>query len=134
VVKSSGKEKRTLAGGWSDVSGAPCWRPDGREIWITAGATGQPHALYAVDLAGKRRLVTRVPGTLELDDISRDGRVLVAHHTIVRIVAGLVAGEEKERYLSWLDGSVPADLSADGKTLVFTEIAEGSGSKPSVYL
>src|SRR5439155_7022299 len=38
VVKSSGKEKRTLAGGWSDVSGEPCWRPDGREIWITAGA------------------------------------------------------------------------------------------------
>jgi dipeptidyl aminopeptidase/acylaminoacyl peptidase len=87
-----------------------------------------------VDLAGKRRLVTRVPGSLELDDISRDGRVLVAHHTIIRILAGLVAGQEKERDLSWLDSSVPADLSPDAKTLVLTETGEGSGATPSVYL
>jgi len=101
---------------------------------MTATETGQLGALYAVDLTGKRRLVTRVPGSLELDDMSRDGRVLVAHHTIVRIFAGLVPGNEKERDLSWLDGSVPAALSPDGKTLVFTEIGEGSGATPSVYL
>jgi Tol biopolymer transport system component len=75
-----------------------------------------------------------VPGTLELDDISSDGRVLVAHHTITRIVAGLASGQEKERDLSWLDRSVPADLSPDGKTLVLTEDGEGSGAVPAVYL
>ncbi len=134
VVKTSGKEKRTLFGGFVDIAGAPCWTPDGREIWITAVRPGESPALYAVDLAGKRRLVARAPGSLELDDISRDGRVLAAHHTVVQILNGLVAGEEKERDLSWLDGSIPADLSPDGKTLVFTEIAEGSGGRPSVYL
>ena len=122
VVDVSGKGKKILSAGWSDVTGVPCWNPNGSEIWLTAAAgPGQASALYAVDLTGKRRLVTRVPGSLELDDISRDGRVLVAHHTIVRIVVGLVPGQEKERDLSWLDGSVPADLSPDGKTLVFTE-------------
>ena len=134
VVKASGKEKRILWSGFGDVNGEPCWTPDGREIWITMGEPGESPALYAVDLAGKRRLVARAPGTLELDDISRDGRVLASHHTIVQILNGLIAGEEKERDLSWLDGSIPADLSGDGKTLVFTEVAEGSGGSPAVYL
>jgi Tol biopolymer transport system component len=134
VVDLSGKRKKTLSSGWGNSSGVPCWTPDGREIWITVGPVGQPHALYAVDLAGKRRLVMRVPGELELDDISRDGRVLATHHTMVWLVEGLASGETKERDLSWLDGSIPADLSADGKTLVFTETGEGSGERPSVYL
>jgi dipeptidyl aminopeptidase/acylaminoacyl peptidase len=87
-----------------------------------------------VDLAGKLRLVTRVPGDLELDDISRDGRVLVAHHAILEILMGRAAGDAKERDLSWLDASGPADLTPDGKTLLFVEFGEGGGSMPSVYV
>lgn len=135
VVNAAGKERKVLWLDAGDVSGAPCWTPDGREIWMSASGSDQPtQAIYAVDLAGKRRLVTRVPGSLELDDISREGRALMAHHTILRILAGLVPGSEKERDLSWLDGSVPAQLSADGTMLLFTEAAEGSGGRPGVYL
>ncbi len=134
VVDVSGKGEKTLSKGWKHIDGVPCWRPDGGEIWMTAADTGETAALYAIDLSGKRRLVTRVPGHLELDDISRDGRVLVAHHTIKGILAGLAPGQEKERDLSWLDGSVPADFSPDGKTFVFTETGEGSGATPAVYL
>ena len=134
IIESTGKERRTLWKGLGETAGVPCWTPDGREIWITTAQSGASPALYAVDLAGKRRLVARVPGTLELDDIFRDGRVLVAHHTTIQVLNGLIGGEEKERDLSWLDGSVPAGLSADGKTLVFSETAEGSGGSPSVYL
>ncbi|HLN58751.1 MAG TPA: protein kinase [Thermoanaerobaculia bacterium] len=134
VVKTSGKEKETLWGGFGEVTGAPCWSPDGREIWVSATQPGESPALSAIDLTGRRRLVARVPGALELDDISRDGRALAAHHTTVQILNGLAPGEEKERDLSWLDGSIPADLSPDGKTLVFTETAEGSGGRPVAYL
>jgi WD40 repeat protein len=38
---------------------------------------------------------------------------------------GFNAGENKERELSWLDYTYPADLSEDGKTLLFDE--EGGG-------
>ncbi|MEO8191255.1 MAG: hypothetical protein ABI682_13015 [Acidobacteriota bacterium] len=135
VMDTSGKGRKTLSKGWKDIAGVPCWSPDGSEIWMTASAdTSQMYALYAVDLAGKIRMVTRVPGSLELDDISRDGRVLVAHHTILRTMAGLAMGQENELVLSWLDGSLPADLSPDGKTLIFTETGEGSGTTPAVYL
>jgi Tol biopolymer transport system component len=47
---------------------------------------------------------------------------------------GLAPGEEKERELSWFDWSLPCDLSADGKMLVFTEIFEGGGPFGAVYL
>ena len=134
VVETSGKRNRELSSGWSIVTGVPCWRPDGREIWFTAGRQGEARAIQAIDLAGKARLVTVVPGDLELDDISKDGRLLVAHHTLLEILMGRAAGDAKERDLSWLDASGPADLSPDGKTLLFFEFGQGGGSTPSVYV
>src|SRR6266704_2214523 len=43
-------------------------------------------------------------------------------------------GEAKERDLSWLDWSVPGDLSADGRSVLFGETGEGGGPKYAVYL
>ena len=133
-IGRDGTGRRALSSGWASPTGVPCWRSDGREIWFTAAEGGEPEALWAVDLSGKRRLVTRVPGQLELDDISRDGRVLIAHHTQESSLMGLAPGESKERELSWLDMSHPAALSDDGKTLVITEQGEASRGAPSVYL
>ncbi len=134
VIDRLGKSKRVLSTGWASIAGAPGWRPDGREIWFTGSGPGEPAALWAVELSGRRRLIMRVPGSLELDDISRDGRVLIAHHTTTRTVRAAFAGEPKERELSWLDASFPADLSPDGKTLLLTEQGEGSGPGPAIYL
>jgi Tol biopolymer transport system component len=134
VIDKDGKGKKQLSPGWATGTGVPCWAPDGEEIWFTAAQQGQPEALWAVDRSGKRRLVTRIPGTLELDDIAQDGRVLVAHHTTFRSVLGRTPNEPKERDLSWLDAPWPSDLSIDGKTLVLTEGGEGSGTTSSIYL
>ncbi len=134
VIDLAGGKAKALSSGWRNLAGVPCWRPDGREVWFTAVGPDKVLALFAVTLSGEQRLVTRVPGDLELDDISRDGRVLLAHHAILSVMRGLAAGQEKERDLAWLDGSVPADLSADGKTLLFSETREGGGASSSVYL
>ena len=40
-------------------------------------------------------------------------------------MVGGALGQSAERNLSWLDGSVPADLSADGSRLLFSEIGDG---------
>ncbi|MEX0878666.1 MAG: protein kinase [Thermoanaerobaculia bacterium] len=134
VIDRSGKSKRTLSPGWANHSGVPCWSADGREVWFTASQPGELEALWAVDLSGKQRLVMRVPGGLELDDVSREGRVLIAHHTLTRTVRGASAADPKERELSWLDDSFVGDLSLDGKTLLLTERGEGSGSGAVIYL
>jgi Tol biopolymer transport system component len=134
VIAPTGKAKKTLSPGWSRFAGVPCWTPDGKEIWFTASQPGEQDALWAVDRGGKQRLVARVPGSLELDDISRDGRVLIAHHTMVNSLRGMAPGASAERELSWLDASRPSDLSADGSRLLLTEQGEGSGRAPAVYL
>jgi Tol biopolymer transport system component len=134
VIDTSGKGKRTLSSGLSGLAGVPCWTQDGEEIWFTAAEVGKPAALYALSQSGKRRLVMRVPGSLELDDMSADGRVLVANHAIQRSLTGLAPGESKERDLTWLDASLPSDLSPDGRMLVITEMGEGGGPAASVYL
>jgi len=58
-------------------------------------------------------------------DIAKDGRVLLMRASWRRELIGVSGSDLKERELSWLDYSYPADLSADGKTLLFDE--EGGG-------
>src|SRR5207248_6895504 len=67
----------------------------------------------------------RLPGALMLLDISKDGRVLLMRASWRRELIGVRTADTNERELSWLDYSYPADLSADGKTLLFDE--EGGG-------
>ena len=108
---SSNQEPRGLA-----------WSPKGDEVWFAEWG-----ALWAVSLTGNRRLVARFPGAVTLNDISRDGRVLL---TLAQWHASLLiqaAGETGERDLSWFDGSQPAALSRDGGTLLFTDRG-GAGS------
>jgi eukaryotic-like serine/threonine-protein kinase len=127
VVDLSGKKKK-LTRDWYGTGGL-AWSPDGQEVWFTASELGVDHYLSAVSLSGKERLVTRIPGTLVVFDIWRDGRVLLARSGRRREVMSLYGGETKERDLSWLDYSYPADVSADGKTVLFDEEGVGGGQK-----
>jgi WD40 repeat protein len=126
---------RTLAsvGDWWNLA----WSPDGKEIWFSAPEPDAPvttESLQAVSLSGKRRLLLRFPGILELHDISRDGRVLLARVSLRPQLMVLAPGEAAERDLTWLDTSILVDLSADGKTLLISEEGEGAGSNPAIYL
>ncbi len=132
VVDLTGS-KRTLSRDWSATQGL-AWSPNGEEIWFTAADVGNARQLYAVTISGQQRVVARVPGVLTLHDIWRDGRVLLARENWRREVIGLSPGENKERDLTCLDWSVPADLSADGKTLLIDEEGEGGGAAYSTYL
>ena len=103
------------------------WAPSGREVWFTEGST-----LHAVDLSSHDRIVARVPGQLQLLDVFRDGRALLAH---VQARFGLVylpAGGGSGRDLSWRDSSNLEDLSLDGKMITFHETGANGGL--SLYL
>jgi Tol biopolymer transport system component len=110
------------------------WSPDGSEIWFTAGKTGNLLSLYAVDLAGRQRMVAGMPVSLSLYDVAANGRVLVSRNNWRRGILGLAPGESVERDLSWLDWSRPSDLSGDGHELLFEEQGQGGGPAYSVYL
>jgi Tol biopolymer transport system component len=132
VVDLAGR-KKTLSSGWNSTVGI-VWSPGGDEIWFTAAETGFNTALYAVTLAGEQRMVARVPYTLRLYDISRDGRVLLGSNNISKGIKHLSRGETQERDLSWLDWAHVADISTDGKMLLFSEAGEGGGAGQAVYL
>ena len=116
--------KKLLSAQWFTIQGL-AWAPDGKEIWFTASKSGTDRTLYATSLDGKQRIVARLPGALMLLDIARDGRVLLVRATWRRELVGVFASDPKEHELSWLDYTYPADLSLDGKTLLFDE--EGGG-------
>jgi len=132
VVDLAGK-KTTLSTGWDSIQGI-AWSPGNDEIWFTATRTGGDRSLYAVNISGTVRLLARVPGELTLLDVDRDGNVLLTRGNDRAGMIGLTPGDAKERDLSWLDWSVPGDLSADGRIALFTETGEGGGPKYAVYM
>jgi eukaryotic-like serine/threonine-protein kinase len=119
VLRSSG-DRKTLA---SDVF-EHAWSPAGDELWfsrIKEGAT----RIYAVTLAGRERPLASLAGDFSLYDVSRDGRILVERGTERWDVLGRFPGDDRERNLTWLDATVPCDLSEDGRTLLFSEKEPG---------
>ena len=126
--------KRVLSSGWADLWGI-AWRPDGQEVWFTA-ASGprEPKALQAVTLDGKVRLVTRVLGQINLEDISKDDCVLVSSPDYRAELIGRESGAASERPLTWLGLSMAADLSANGTLVLFSELPVGGGNGEGIYL
>jgi Tol biopolymer transport system component/predicted Ser/Thr protein kinase len=132
VVDLSGK-KTTLASCGTSAEGL-AWSPDGKEIWFGAIRNASARGLYAVTRSGHVRELVHAPGMLSLLAVSRDGQVLAARDTWRREMVGLLTGETKPVDLEWFDYSFPADLSADGKELLFDEEGQAGGANYAVYL
>ncbi len=131
VVDRAGK-KRVLSKPFATAQGL-AWSPDGSEIWFTAAEVGGNRALYSTR-NGDVRLRVRVPGNLTLQDIAREGRMLVTRDTQRNEILALAPGASKERELTWLDYSLPSAISTDGKLVLFSESGEGGGPGYSVYI
>jgi Tol biopolymer transport system component len=132
VVDLAG-HKRDLSTGWESEEGL-AWSPRGREVWFSAAEAGLQHRIYAVNLQGNLRLSYRAPGGVTLEDIAPDGRLLLTRDEPRAGIMGLEAGAPREQGLSWLDWSVPVDLTPDGKQMVFDEQGEQGGPNYTVAM
>ncbi|MGE5412973.1 MAG: protein kinase domain-containing protein, partial [Syntrophomonadaceae bacterium] len=132
IVDLAGK-KKTLSGTWESVQGL-AWSASGRELWFTATRAGSARSVYAVTLEGRQRPVLTTPGGLLLEDIARDGRVLLVQESARVGFYGLVPGQAREKDLSGLEWSYHPFLSQDAKTAVFTEQGAAGGPGYSVYM
>ncbi len=127
VVELTGPgQPAILTDEWDSVRGL-AWSPTGDEIWFTAGGPATKRALRAITLGRRHRVILEAPGSLTLWDIAPDGRVLLTRDEDRRAIVGVPPGETTERELSWFDSSGLADLSADGRWLLF-------GDRFGIYL
>jgi eukaryotic-like serine/threonine-protein kinase len=115
-----------LSRGWETEEGL-AWTPDGSEVWFSAAQSGLERRIYAVDLSGHQRLVYRAPGGVTIQDIGPDGHVLLTRDEQRAGMFALARGATSERDLTWLDWSLPVAISADGRTILFTEQGEQAG-------
>ncbi len=124
---------RTLGEPWGTARGL-AWSADGNEVWFSADQEGAARGIYGITLEGELRRVLQLASNLTLHDVSRNGHVLVAHGAERAGISAMLAGEEREIDLSWLDWSLVKDLSPDGRRILFDESGEGGGAAASVYL
>jgi eukaryotic-like serine/threonine-protein kinase len=132
VVDLAGNRK-VLSTGWECEEGL-AWSPDGREVWFTATESGLQRRLYAVTLSGKLRLAFHALGGVTLQDIAPDGRVLLTRDEQRAGIMSLAPGATREKDLSWLDWSLPVQLSSDGNLLLFDEQGQQNGGTYTVAL
>ncbi|HVR40505.1 MAG TPA: protein kinase [Thermoanaerobaculia bacterium] len=119
-------------GEWTNAKGL-AWAANGRRIVFgTSGGNGSTE-LHAVDLGGSERLIGRLDGVVKLHDVSRDGELLLTRDDYREGVMARAAGAERERDLSWFDGSGTSDISPDGRLLLFSEFGEAGGERYSVF-
>src|SRR6185295_2700507 len=113
-------KKTVLADGFSTEEGL-AWSSDGREILFSAGNSSTAFNILAVTLSGRRRTALESAGGLTIHDARPDGQWLATREDSVQVMMVLAPGMSSERDLSWLDLPDRPVLSADGKTVVFTE-------------
>jgi WD40 repeat protein len=119
---------RTLTPEWSGEGGL-AWNPNGKEIWFTATADRDyERTLNAVTPQGKQRIVARFPGSVELKDISNDGRVLLARRDRrFEVVVSDLNGNGRQ--FSWSQMMRADAVSADGKSVVVTNFARSDSRR-----
>lgn len=131
VVDLSGKH-RLLSTRFNSMRGL-AWSRDGKEIWFAASKQGTNLAVWAVNLSGKEREIARFPACVSLEDISRDGRVLLSFHTLLESMVHVPAPPASQMDLSWLDQSQVRDISRDGRTILFSESGTATGADYDAY-
>ena len=135
IVDLDGNVK-ILSDGWADIFGL-AWAPAGDEIWFSARERSAPSGgliLHAVTMSGRHRVVASIPGLPIIQQIWRDGRVLLKHDDWPMNMMCRSVGDMAERDLSWLDFSRARDMSEDGRFVLFGEAGFAEGSKGGVYL
>jgi WD40 repeat protein len=118
---------------WNGLQGA-AWSADGREVWFCASQDLASSSIRALSPHGRERVVARFPGQMWLWQIGQNGQMLLCRRNATVGIRGRTPSANEERELGWFDYSFPADVSADGKSLLFDEEGIYGGRLYSVCL
>jgi len=125
VFDRSGGRAREIVQG--DVSGFG-WSPDASEIFVSEQTDAGQSTISALSLDGRRRILWRGPGKVELQDVAADGTLLV---TMSEEETGVLVqrdGTPTATDFGWLDNSIALDVSPSADALVLTTAFGDGGS------
>ena len=128
-------QKHILAASSDDFAGFD-WLPSSREIAFIAGQTIGDWALRKVDLSGREKvLMPEIGKAMRLHDVGPGGEMLLERGTDRYGILCRARGQERERELGWLDGSMLRGISADAGAVLFSEEGDGRRFKGTgIYL
>jgi dipeptidyl aminopeptidase/acylaminoacyl peptidase len=132
IVDGAGK-RRVLVENQTSVSGI-CWSASGDEVWFSGINEDQQNGIWGVALDDSRREIYTSPARVSIFDVARDGRALIGLGNLRLGMCASTANDEPEVDLSWFDGTVATDLSADGRQILFTEGHEAENPHYACYL
>ena len=124
VVDMKGN-KKMLSRLWFGGLQGLAWNGDG-EILICAGVSGVTRSLWGFDRRGRERLISNLPGNFGLLDVTTDHRILLQHFLFSGSIFTHRPGATRETDLYWHDTSWAADISRDGRTLLFGELGDAT--------
>jgi len=119
--------------GWDQLLGL-AWAPDGDDLWLSGSKYEEVPSLWVVDRDGRHRLIHRGLAGMRLDDVARDGRVLVTETDWRQHIELIRRSTGERQQLDWLDWSVLCCVSEDGKTVVFDENGGGVAGHSTIFL
>jgi serine/threonine protein kinase len=126
--------KKTLTPEWASAQGL-AWTPDGDEIWFAATKGGAfRSSVYGVSLSGELRQVYAALGSIRIFDIAKNGSAVLSRESYTNGIVYSGHGDAPERELGWLGYSLPAALSDDGRTILFTEQSHSIGRDYAVCI
>ena len=119
VFDLASRKKIDISTDWQALKGL-AWNPQDNEIWFGGSKVSKRVSINAVSLSGQVRLIHDSPGVnARIEDISGDGRVIITqgtNHTTIIALQDKSVTEAVNPPFAW---STSADISADGKTLLF---------------
>ena len=133
VFDLAAHQMKSLTREWESEQGL-AWRPDGKEIWFTAAEKGMNLDLRGVDLSGKLRTILDLPMRLAVQDIARDGSVLIALDSKRLSMGFSTLRSKSDVELSWHDWNIAKDISRDGQSVLFEDASEPAGPAYAVAL
>lgn len=130
VVDLQGNQKK-LSSSYASTQGL-AWSPKGDEIWFSADATGVQRSLFATTLSGRERHLFSAPGTIDIQDVLPDGRVLLCEQSERRILMVFTPDFPQGRDFTWMDWAYAMRFSSDGKQILFGD--QHSGANYGAFL
>jgi serine/threonine protein kinase/Tol biopolymer transport system component len=124
--------RKVLTREFSSVQGL-AWEPKGSEIWFTGSVNTEPNSLRAVTLDGKERILLSAPAKLKLQDVAKDGSVLlsVEDYRDQQLLAETASG--KVRDVGAFPFQITDAFSPDGKSLLLNTYVTGANSDYNLY-